>query len=308
MRAMARKDYYEVLGVTKGADDTAIKAAYKKLARRYHPDLNKGNKAAEERFKEIAEAYAVLGTPEKRAEYDRRGPEGFDLGVDPSEFFRHVRSSGGGGGFQGSYGGFDLRSLFGDLFAGGTGRPGRPGGPMRGADAEASLTIEFEDAIRGITLPLSLNRAGRAEAITVRIPAGVDEGSRVRIPGKGQPGPGGGPAGDLYVQIGIRPHPRFRREGDHLVMELPLTVTEATLGGRIEVKTLDGRATMTIPPGTRSGQRFRLRGKGAPRPGSSGSGDLYVDVQIVPPKPLDDESRDLLRRFAERNPQHDLRD
>lgn len=293
---MARKDYYEILGVPKDADEAAIRQAYKKLARKYHPDRNPGDKASEERFKEVAEAYAVLGTPQKRAEYDQRGPEGFDLGFDPSEIFRRARA----GGFEGA--GLDLGSLFADLFGG-----SRPGGARRGGDSEASLAIDFEDAVRGVTLPLSLNRGGRQESIKVRIPAGVKEGSRVRIPGKGQPGGGGGPAGDLYVRIAIRPHPTFRREGDHLLVQVPLTLTEAALGARVQVPTLDGTATMTVPAGTRSGQRFRLRGKGAPRPGSSTAGDLYVDVAIVPPGHLDEESRELLRRFAERNPQPDLR-
>jgi molecular chaperone DnaJ len=362
---MAKKDYYAILGVGKDATGAQIRAAYKKLARKYHPDVNPGDKRSEERFKEIAEAYAVLSNKGKRAEYDRRGPEGFDLGFDPSEIFRRARA----GGVEGFDFSFDLGSLFGDLFGGGGRRRRR--GPARGADAEASLDIDFEDAVRGVTLPLSVSRTApcetcggtgtrggggtcsacggrgrrqvaqgplqftttcercggsgrepgppcpecggrgavpRSESLQVRIPAGMADGSRVRIRGKGEAGPGGGHPGDLYVVIRVRPHPLFRREGDDLVADLPLTLSEAALGDRIEVPTLDGPATMTIPPGTRSGQRFRLRGKGAPRPGAAGRGDLYVVAQIVPPKDLDAESRDLLRRFAERNPQPDLRD
>jgi molecular chaperone DnaJ len=358
---MASKDYYQTLGVPRDAGKEDIRKAYKELARKYHPDVNPGDKAAEERFKEIAEAYAVLGDSRKRQEYDARGPEGFSAGFDPSEVFRRARA----GGFQP----FDLSSLF-DDFLGGM-RGGRAGaGRGRGADVRAGLTIDFEDAIRGVTLPLTVSRTApcdtcggggqgpggggpcpecggqgqrqvvqgplqfsapcgrcggsgrspgppcpacggsggvpRTESITVRIPAGVDEGSRVRLAGKGEAGRGGGPPGDLYVEIHVRPHPFFRREGEALICQLPLTLAEATLGAKVDVPTLDGTSTMTVPPGTRSGQRFRIKDKGVRRK-TGGRGPLYVDVQIVPPSGIDDESRRLLEEFARRNPQPDLR-
>jgi DnaJ-class molecular chaperone len=175
---------------------------------------------------------------------------------------------------------------------------------------EATLRIEFRDAVEGVTLPLQIQRpAGgvpRPESITVRIPPGVSDGGRLRIAGKGQPGRGGGPSGDLYVRIQVRPHPFFRKEGETLVCRVPLTVTEATLGGQVTFPTLDGDTTMTVPAGTRSGQRFRLKGKGIPdRRG--GRGPLYVDVSIVPPKDIDAESRRLLEEFAQRNAQEELR-
>jgi DnaJ-class molecular chaperone len=297
---MASKDYYNTLGVSRDADEEAIRKAYKQLARKYHPDVNPGNKQAEERFKEIAEAYAVLGDKRKRQEYDVRGPEGFSPGVDPSEIFRRARAGG--------VDPFDLSSLFGDLFGGGGGR--RTSWVRQGADAEAGLTIEFRDSVDGVTLPLQVKRGGsggvsRTEAITVRIPAGVSDGTRLRITGKGEAGMGGGPPGDLYVRIQVRPHPFFRREGDAIVCRVPLTLAEAALGGKVIVPTPDGETTMTIPAGTHSGQRFRLKGKGIRK--RRGRGPLYVDIRIVPPKKLDAKSRDLLEEFARLNPQDDLR-
>ncbi len=294
---MATKDYYEILGVARNAGDDAIRTAYRKLARKYHPDVNPGNKPAEERFKKVAEAYAVLSNQDKRQEYDARGPEGFSHGIDPSEIFRRARA----GGTEP----FDLSSLFGDLFGG---MGGRPSMGRRGADAQASLAIDFEDSIRGVTLPLQFSRGGMSavEPITVRIPAGVSDGTRLRLAGKGGAGRGGAPAGDLYVRIQVRPHAIFRREGNAMICQVPLTLSEATLGGQVDVPTLDGTTTMSIPAGTKSGQRFRIKGKGVPG-GREGSGPLYVDVQIVPPKEIDEESRELLEAFAQRNPQPELR-
>ncbi len=298
---MASKDYYKILGVARDAPDDAIRSAYRKLARKHHPDVNPGDQKAEERFKEAAEAYAVLGDTGKRQEYDTRGPGGFSPGVDLSEFMRRARAGGANP--------VDLGALFGDLFGGG-GRD--PFGPRarRGPDVEATLHIEFRDAAEGVTLPLQIQRrtgrGTRPESITVRIPPGVSNGGRLRIAGKGGPGSGGGPPGDLYVRIQIRAHPFFKREGDALVCRIPLTVAEATLGGQVTFPTLDGDTTMTIPQGTRSGQRFRIKGKGIPNR-RGGRGPLYVDVSIVPPKEIDVESRQLLREFEQRNPQKDLR-
>ncbi len=298
---MASKDYYSTLGVPRDASDEAIRTAYRNLARKHHPDVNPGDQQAEERFKEIAEAYAVLGDSGKRQQYDTRGPEGFSPGIDLSEFMRRARAGGANP--------IDLGALFGDLFSGGGGHPFGPRA-RRGPDVEATLRIEFRDAVEGVTLPLQIQRpaggAPRPESITVRIPPGVSDGGRLRIAGKGEPGRGGGPSGDLYVRIQVRPHPFFRKEGEALVCRVPLTVTEATLGGQVTLPTLDGDTTMTVPAGTRSGQRFRLKGKGIlDRRG--GRGPLYVDVSIVPPKEIDDESRRLLEEFAQRNSQEDLR-
>jgi DnaJ-class molecular chaperone len=297
---MASTDYYKVLGLERNASDDAIRSAYKELARKYHPDVNPDDPHAEERFKEIAEAYAVLGNAKKRSEYDTRGPEGFHPGVDVSEIFRRARAGGANP--------IDLGSLFGDLFGGmgGGGMGGGWGAPARrGGDIEATLQIDFRDAVEGVTMPLQIQGAGRAESITVRIPPGVSEGGRLRIAGKGQPGHGG-PPGDLYVRIQVRPHPFFKREGDAVVCRLPVTIVEATLGGQVTVPTLDGETTMTVPAGTQSGQRFRIKGKGIPQR-HGGRGPLYVDVRIVPPTRVDEESRKLLQEFAQRNPQDDLR-
>jgi DnaJ-class molecular chaperone len=298
---MASKDYYSTLGVPRDASDEAIRTAYRNLARKHHPDVNPGDSQAEERFKEIAEAYAVLADSTKRQQYDTRGPEEFSPGIDLSEFMRRARAGGANP--------IDLGALFGDLFSGGGGAP-FGSRARRGPDVEASLRIEFRDAVEGVTLPLQIQRsdggAPRPESITVRIPPGVSDGGRLRIAGKGQPGRGGGPPGDLYVRIQVRRHPFFRQEGEALICRVPLTVVEATLGGQVTLPTLDGETTMTVPAGTQSGQRFRIKGKGVPnRHGKRGP--LYVDVRIVPPKEVDAESRRLMEEFAQRNPQENLR-
>jgi molecular chaperone DnaJ len=330
---MPRRDYYEVLGVKRDATEEQIRSAYRKLARKHHPDVNPGDKKAEDRFKEIAEAYAVLGNAEKRADYDRRGPEGFTPDFDISDLFRQAR----GGGWQtvdpegAGLGGFGsiLEEIFGGMRGGGAGRAA-----AAGIDSEAELTIDFEDAFRGATLPVAVRRqqpcpachgSGRragggpcpechgagavetTESLSIRIPAGVEDGARIRVPGRGQGGRGGAPAGSLYVRVHIRPHPVFRRQGDDLICEVPITFEEAAVGGSIEVPTMDGAATIRVPPATRSGQRIRLKGKGAPHPRRASRGDLFVDVQIVPPGDVDETSRRLLRELSEHHPQSDLR-
>ena len=298
-----KKDYYEILQVPKTADEKEIKAAYRRLARRYHPDVNPGDKAAEERFKEVAEAFAVLSDPEKRAKYDRAGHEAFGPDFDP---FR-----GAAGGFRGFT---DLSDLF-DLFGGGSvfggsggfrrGGDGIFGGQPPGEDLLARVRVPFLAAATGTTLEVNVQRPGLSEpeAVKVRIPPGVEDGARLRVPGRGHSGRRGGPAGDLYLEVEIEPHPLLRRDGVDLVVDIPVGIAKAALGGTVEVPTLDGHATVTVPAGTRSGQKLRLKGRGVPAGPRGPAGDLYAVIQIVPPKTLDRRSRELLEEFNKLNPQ-----
>jgi molecular chaperone DnaJ len=313
------KDYYEILGVSRSATEKDLKAAYRKLARKYHPDVNPGDKSAEEKFKEVSAAFAVLSDPEKRARYDRGGHAAFEPGFDP---------------FQGATINFEdlglgnLSDIF-ELFGGG-GRRGRTvRRPAAGEDLQLEMSLPFGDAIHGTTIETAIPRAvscttcggrgrlangtpcrtcrgsGRVtvnETVKVRIPAGIDDGERIRIPGKGNDGAMGGAAGDAYVNIRVEPHPLFRRDGSDLVCEVPIGIVKAALGGDVEVPTLDGRATIKIPAGTRAGQRFRLKGRGIPARAARQAGDLYAVVQIVTPKQLDERSRELLLEFERLNP------
>jgi len=363
------KDYYDILGVDKKASAADIKKAYRKLARKYHPDLNPGDKAAEQKFKEIQEAYAVLSDETKRKQYDQ---------------FGYVGEAPPGGGpqksYSGSFQGFDFsdfgsspfRDFFDNLF-GAAGRQARPQA-TRGEDLHYRMKVGFKDAIQGIQTRIKLTRlvscpgcggkgfvqssghgvcpvckgtgqtqiqrgamrfattcqacggsgvspgqecpvchgmglTQKTELINVRIPAGVDAGSKVRIAGKGNAGKGGGPPGDLFVSIEVDSHPFFTRKGANIYIKIPITVPEATLGAKIDVPTLQGKSTIKVPPGTKSGQKFRLRGKGAPLPGKKATGDQYVEVNIVPP-PFDNERiRDLMRevdKVAHQNPREKL--
>jgi DnaJ-class molecular chaperone len=285
---MKKKDYYEVLGVPRTAGDKEIKAAYRRLARKFHPDVNKGDKQAEQRFKEVAEAFAVLSDKEKRARYDRGGHEAFGPGFDPfagSDF----------GKFDAGFG--DLSSLF-EMFGLGAGLGGgraRRRAP-RGRDLRVETRVPFETALRGDTLSLDMPRPGGAERLRVRIPPGVDDGDTLRLAGKGEGG------GDLYLTVRVEPHARFRREGRDLICDVPVGIARATLGGPIEVQTFDGSATITLPPGTRSGQKLRLRGRGVPPSSGQPAGDLLVVVQIEPPRVLDARSRELMEEFDRLNP------
>ncbi len=319
----ARKDLYAVLGVARDADEDALRRAYRKLARQLHPDVNPGDSEAEERFKEVSEAYAVLSDPERRRNYDEFGEISLESGFD-AEKARQAREAfgqrfGGGaapGGFSfraGDAGGeeafhFDnLEELLSRAFA----RGGRGAGPsgLRGADVEAELELDFLDAVRGGERRLGLARpGGGSETVTVRIPAGVSDGGRIRIRGKGAPGIGDGPPGDLWARIRVRPHPVFRRDGRDLLIDLPITVSEAVKGAKVEIPTLEGRATVTIPPGTDSGQKLRLRGKGVPDPGGGPPGDLYAAVQIRVPRHLDEEARRRLDEIAAFEPEDPRRE
>jgi curved DNA-binding protein len=305
----ARKDLYEILGVARGASEDELRKAYRKLARRHHPDVNPNDKGAEEKFKEVSHAYSVLSDTEKRRAYDEFGEISLEGGFDP-EAARRAREAfgarfGGGGapGFGDTEGfAFEgLDGLFSDLFA------RRGGGRGRGMDIEADLELDFMDAARGAEQRLTLARpqpdgSVRQETVTVRIPPGVADGGRLRIPGKGAPGMGGGPPGDLHARIRVRPHRFFRRDGRDLLLDVDVSVREATLGAKVEVPTLEGRVTVAIPPGTDSGTKLRVRGKGIPSPSGGAPGDLYAVVQIRVPRNLGPRERELVESLAENDP------
>jgi molecular chaperone DnaJ len=352
------KDYYAVLGVPKNASAAEIKKAYRKLAQQHHPDANAGNSASEERFKEISAAYDVLGDADKRAAYDR---------------VRDMGASGFGGGFPGGYrgapgGGYqtvdlgDLTDLFGSMFGGAGGAGGRGGRrtqarARRGADLETQVRLSFDDAMAGVTIPVTLDGPAvcttchgsgaapgtspvtcatcggsgtvavnqgffqmeqtcptcsgtgrtietpcptchgtgatrRSRTVKVKIPAGVKGGARIKVPGRGEPGGAGVPAGDLYVRVRVTDHPIFGRKGDNLTIEVPVTYPEAVLGAHVQVPTLNGPVTLKVPAGTESGKTFRVKGKGAPRRG--GHGDLLVTVRVDVPKKVSKRQKELL--------------
>ncbi|MDP2167442.1 MAG: J domain-containing protein [Thermodesulfovibrionales bacterium] len=342
----AVKDYYELLGINKGASPEEIKGAYRKLARRYHPDLNPGDKASEEKFKEINEAYAVLSDQKKRQGYDRSGRSPFEEGGP-----WYGRSPFEMPGFEDIFG-FDLGNIFGDS-------SGRRESHSRGADLVMGLEVTLEEAFSGATKKITVNRespcaqcaasgamesktcdkcrgSGRIEAsrgvfrmsqtcaacggaggkitkacracggagtvlssesLSVKIPAGVDNGSMLRLRGMGNAGYLGGPAGNVNIRISVRPHPLFERKGDDLYLKLPVTFGEAALGAKIEVPAVDGTAVMTLPAGTQGGQRFKLKAKGFPSPARGGKGDLYVDIEIAVPKDMSQSAKDAIKEI-----------
>lgn len=309
---MPDKSYYDILGVKKAASEDEIKKAYRKLAKKHHPDVNKGNKDAENKFKELSEAYAVLSDKEKRDQYDRLGKEAFSggspfgAGGNPFGDFDFSRF-GGAAGARGRASSGGRRSqpgnftdIFSDLFGG-----GMEDQPQRGSDLEAQVTIEFRDAVFGATLDLTVN--GRP--VKVKIPEGVREGQKIRLRGKGSPGSAGAPAGDLNVLVHVRPHPLFERDGDNIRIDLPVTVGEAIRGGEIDVPTIHGPVRARIPAGTQGGQTFRLTGKGVK--GREGKmGDHYYRVQIAIPKELSDEARNAVEQIETQyreNPRASLR-
>jgi molecular chaperone DnaJ/curved DNA-binding protein len=330
---MAAKDYYNLLGVNRNASEKEIKSAYRKLARKYHPDVNPGDTAAEERFKEISEAYEVLSDPEKRKKYDQFGHLG--------DQWKHAAEGGfggagrPGGGWQNvninpedlHVGGGSFADILEGLFGGAGGMRGgfrQPSPrPTKGEDVQYEVEMTLDEAYHGASRTLTLtvhdacpacNGAGsvnnrvcttcggagvvnRPKTLSVKIPAGVHDGARVRLAGQGGPGLHGGPAGDLYLIPRIAPHPRFERRGDDLYTEVPVTFPEAALGAEIEVPTMNGLVTATVPAGMSSGQSLRLRGKGMPRLRDGGHGDLYVKVRVMVPKQLSDRERELIHEL-----------
>jgi len=365
---MAEADYYQVLGVDKSASRDEINRAFRKLAKKYHPDRNPGDKAAEKRFKEISAAHEVLADPDKRRQYDQlreARARGFATGdfSDFSQFFRSAGRGGGGGrAAGGGTGGFgDFADLFSGLFGERPQATSAP--PRRGEDVHQRIDIPFETAIHGGTLTLRVRRAekcptcggsgarpgtapspcptcggsgtlqnlqgafsfsrpcpdclGRGQRITspcpacggqgraprtrdlsVKIPRGVRDGARIRLTGEGEPGVGGGRPGDRYLEIHVKPHPFFERDGHDIHSEAEINIVQAALGTKVPVKTLDGTVELRIPPGTSSGAKLRLRGKGAPTP-DGGHGDHYVRVKIVAPRGLSPQQTELLRKFAQ---------
>lgn len=347
---MAKRDYYEVLGVEKGATDSEIKKAFRRIAMKYHPDRNPDSKDAEEKFKEAQEAYEILGDEEKKSAYDRFG----HAGVDGSA----------GGGFGGGGGGAGFGDVFGDVFGDIFGGGGGRGGPARGSDLRYDLQLDLEDAVRGKTVQIDVPTVvhcdtcdgsgarkgtspvtcttcqgtgqvrmsqgffsvqqtcptchGRGQIITdpcgdchgqgvkeerktlsVKIPAGVDTGDRIRLSGKGEAGPQGGPPGDLYVQMVVRKHPIFVRDDSNLHCEVPISFAQAALGGDLEVPTLSGKVKLKIPAETQSGKLFRLRGKGVAPVRGGGVGDLLCRVVLETPVNLSAKQRELLQGFED---------
>ena len=353
-----KRDYYEVLGVSKGASEDEIKKAYKKLARKYHPDMNPGDKEAEEKFKEVNEANEVLSDPEKKARYDQFG----FAGVDPN-----YGAGGAGGGYGGGFDFGDLGDIFGSFFGGGFGGgQARRNGPQRGESIRASVSVTFKEAAFGCEKEVTIQRSeqcttckgngcapgttpeicpdchGRGvvqvqqrtpmgvfassrpcqrchgtgkiihqpctdcggtgavrkrKTIKINIPAGIDHGQTISLRGQGNAGKNGGPAGDLLITVMVQPHELFRREGNDVFCEDPITFSQAVLGATLEIPTIDGQVKYDIPEGTQTGTVFRLRGKGIPVLNGRGRGDQYVTVTIETPRGLNREQRDALKKF-----------
>ena len=308
MESMEFKDYYQILGVAPDADEKAIRQAFRKLARQYHPDVNPGDKAAEEQFKAINEANQVLSDPEQRKKYDalraqyQRWQQG---GRRPRDFNWQAWSAPPGEGVYGQYGSVDdLQDIFGDespfsdffttIFGRARGAERTPR-PRRGRDREVEVEVTLEEAFRGTTRSIQIGD----RRIEAKIPPGVYTGARVRLAGQGEPGRQGGPAGDLYLIIRVAPHATFERDGDDLFTEVPVDIYTAALGGEVRVPTLDGAVMLKIPPQTQSGRTLRLRGKGMPRLNDPNTrGDLYARVRLMLPEPLSERELQAFRELA----------
>jgi curved DNA-binding protein len=307
------QDLYALLGVSKSAEPDAIKKAYRKLAKDLHPDKNPGNEQAESRFKSVNHAFDVLSDPKKRALYDEFGEEGLREGFAPDRvraYKQWANTQGGGRGGSRGGGQVNLEDLFGanggggDLFGDLFGR-GRRRGPVRGGDLESEVTIDFASAVRGATL--ELRPRGAIEPVAVRIPPGAAEGSRVRIPGHGAQSMGGGPSGDLLLVIHVKAHRYFRREGDDLHVELPITLHEAYTGAKVKVPTPDGSVTLKVPPHTQTGAVLRVRGKGIAMKGKE-AGDLYAHIAVHVPTSDSPDLAELVDKIAEYQPEDPRRD
>ncbi|MGI9115839.1 MAG: DnaJ C-terminal domain-containing protein [Chthoniobacterales bacterium] len=309
------RDYYETLGVSKTASEDEIRTAFRKLARKYHPDVAKDKKTAEEKFKQINEAYEVLSDPEKRRKYDELGanwnqpgggfqpPPHWGGGGHPGGGFQWSGSDNGGVEFE--FGGTGFSDFFEQFFGGGRGRSafggfGQGTAAERGSDVEADIMVTLEEALKGSTRTVSLRRAGskKTETYQVKIPRGVREGQRIRLAGQGEAGERGGKSGDLFLRVRLERNPDFSVEGSDLVHEVKIAPWQAVLGDTLVVPTLEGNARLKLPPGTQGGQRFRLRERGLP--GVSGQrGDLYVVAQIQLPKKLTERERELWQQLAQ---------
>ena len=316
---MSQKDYYKTLGVDRKATEEEIKKTYRKLAMKYHPDRNKGDKKAEDKFKEISEAYAVLSDKEKRKQYDTFGSEGFQQRYSQEDIFRGFDFSnlfrefgfGGGGGFEnvfgqrtGRPGGGQYRSYTfhkgGPSFDDGDpyGQFGGAGPARRGGDQMYELAISLREAAQGAEKQLSFPTDRGVDKVMVKIPAGISQGKKLRISGKGESGQGGGPAGDLYIQIKILEDPVFKREEQNLMVEKEISFSQAVLGTKVEVPTLEGGSLQVkIPPGTQPQSKLRLKGYGLPSLGSKGKGDQFVKISIRVPKKITDRQKKLLEEL-----------
>lgn len=299
---MSKKDFYSILGVTRTASQDELKKAYRKLAMQWHPDKNPGDKKAEEKFKEISEAYDVLSDSKKREAYDQfghSGAQGFGGAGGPF--------GGGAGGFGGQGpGGDPFQDIFGDMFqdifGGARGGPRPHRRPSKGADLRYTLNVSFEDSALGCEKVISFMRqkGGKEESakLSVNVPAGVKEGQRLKLTGEGDTAQGGGAPGDLYVIINIQEHPLFKRNESDVTLDLPIVYTDAILGTSIEVPTLTGKAMIRIPPGTHSGQTFRLKGKGFPKLGGFGSGDMLVRILVDTPHNISSRQKELVEELS----------
>src|ERR1051325_1730370 len=312
--AVQFRDYYETLGVSKTASDDEIRKAFRKLARKYHPDVNKDKATAEEKFKQLNEAYEVLGDPEKRKKYDELGanwnqPGGFQpppgWNAQPGGGYRRY-SGGDGGGIDFEFGGTGFSDFFEAFFGGGrqagfggSGFGQRHQTAERGSDVEADIMVTLEEAFHGSKRPISLRRgnSNKVESYQVKIPKGVHEGQRIRLAGQGEAGAGGGKSGDLFLRVRLARHPDFTVEGSDLIHEEKIAPWQAVLGGELLVPTLEGNVRLKVPPGTQGGQRFRLRERGLPSV-SGKRGDLYVELQINVPKKLSQRERELWSELA----------
>ncbi len=293
------RDPYEVLGVSKGADIAEVKKAFRRLARDHHPDLHPGDKKAEDRFKEISTAYEFLDEPDRKKKYDASEIDASGAPKMERQFYRDFAEAGQGDRYTESTWSFrdmgGTEDIFANLFRG----MRRDQRKARGTDVQQRVSVDFLDAINGAQRPVVLHDGRR---ITVTIPPGSRDGQVLRLKGQGMPSPTDGPPGDLFIELSVRPHPTFAREGDDIVAELPVTLPEAVLGGKVAVPTVDGSVNLTVPPGTNTGTRMRIRGKGVPSADRRSRGDQYVTIKVMLPDKPDDELRAFLENWSKAHP------